>query len=51
MVVSIEEKGQTRCSIPGFDGAFLSHESNDALWTSSARLRHNDRDHPSSDTT
>ncbi|MFK4719346.1 hypothetical protein ABIE89_000446 [Bradyrhizobium niftali] len=22
----------TRCLVPGFDGAFLSHDSKDALW-------------------
>ena len=26
------EKVKARCLIPGFDGAFLSHESKDALW-------------------
>ena len=32
--------------VPGFDGAFLSHDSKDAPWDRFTRLRHHDGDRP-----
>ncbi|MGY3698870.1 hypothetical protein ACVIGA_009012 [Bradyrhizobium sp. USDA 3240] len=38
------------CLVPRFDGAFLSHDSKDALWISFTRLRQYDGGSPSSNT-
>ena len=41
----------TRCLVPHFDGAFLSHDSKDALWDKFYTAAPDDGGGPSSDTT
>jgi len=50
LIAITHQERQTRCLIPGFDGAFLSSDSKDALWARFFMGAPHDRGGPSSDT-